>query len=378
MKKLLGAIVGLSLYSVVLLNTSCSNDNGWSLSAVVQNAGDSIFYIEEPSGPVWVLVDSIKADKNGEFSYRASEPYSYGTGIFRLRMGDKAVYFPIEGNESLTLAAKAEDMDKVHRLSGSVAAEGFNRLDSLVNSAIQRVGAKEAAADTILIRQISDVILSDTTCIVSYYAIMHPVENKPLFIFDNSLSIGLLGAAANRYAIYRPDDDKGHELIDMHKKAKQSRRGATSSKGGARMQASVSGRPVVNFVRTDVNGKDRDLNAILDRGGVTVVNMTRYDGPRSAANTAALGEVYQKYKDSGLEIYQISFDPVEATWRQSAHNMPWISVYNKPTDSADILVAYNANPVEGESVSFVFNRNGELVARVVNPADLASAVAKVM
>ena len=369
LSKLIG-IAGIAM----LIGCGCSRNNGWSISGVIENAPDSVLYIEEPSGPVWVLIDSLKTGKDGSFAYTAEEPYLYGQGIMRIRMGNKAVYFPIEGTETLRLTANASDIDKIHSLSGSVAAEGFNMIDSLVNAAISRVGVDKALNDSTLLTQIGNVILADTTCIVGYYAIKHPVENKLLFGNDTPLKTGLIGAAATRYETLRPSDARGSELKAMFQQARKNKRGNASS--GATMEASVSGRPVLDFVRKDEKGADRDLNAVLDRGGVTVVNFTRYDGPQSTANTTALGDVYNKYKDRGLEIYQISFDPVEANWRQNAHNMPWISVYNRPTDPAEILVAYNVNPVDGAPTSFIFNRQGELIGRTADPAKLEEEVAK--
>ena len=56
--------------------------------------------------------------------------------------------------------------------------------------------------------------------------------------------------------------------------------------------------------------------------------------------------------------------------------MPWIAVYNAPTDNVEALIAYNVDPINGAPVSFVFNGQGELIARVVNPNELPQAIAK--
>jgi hypothetical protein len=58
--------------------------------------------------------------------------------------------------------------------------------------------------------------------------------------------------------------------------------------------------------------------------------------------------------------------------------MPWIAVWNSPTDPIDALVSYNVDPINGAPVSFVFNRSGELMERVSDPNKLDAAIAKVM
>lgn len=355
--------------------TSCSeNRNGWSISGTVAGANDSTLYIEEPSGAAWIIVDSLRTDANGSFAYQAYEPLYDGQAIYRLRLNDRAVYFPIEGSDAVTLVATNTDMDRVHTLGGTVAARGFNTVDSLINDAVNRVGATAAINDESLLRNIGDIIIADSTCIVSYYAVKHPVEDKALFTLDNSRKLGLLGAAANRYTSLRPEDVRGKELTSIYLNAKKALRGAKTNPNT--VEAGLAGRPLLDFVRKDNEGKSHDLNAVLDRGGVTILNLTRYDTAASPANTVALGQLYEKYKDRGLQIYQVSFEPNEAHWRQNASTMPWITVYNRPEDPADILMLYNANPVDGAPVSFVFNSNGEIVERVNDPAELAGVVAK--
>ncbi|MCH5219085.1 MAG: hypothetical protein J1F20_00840 [Muribaculaceae bacterium] len=373
MKNIFKTVALSSMASALLLITSCgSGHHGWSISGVIEGASDSTLYIEEPSGPAWIIIDSVKANQDGQFTYTALEPlHGANQAIYRLRLNDKAVYFPIEGADALSLTAANTDMDVNHKLAGSPAAQGFNTVDSLISDAITRVGAKAAINDNQLITQLGDVILNDTTCIVSYYTIKKPVEGTPIFTFDEPRKIGLAGAAATRYATLRPNDVRGQELAAMHFNAKKRLRGVDDNQAVA---AQVAGRPVVEYVRTDDNGKEQNLDAVLDRGGVTVLSLTRYDHPLSAANTVALGEIYQKYEPKGLEIYQISFEPNEGHWRQTASTLPWITVYNRPTDAIDILVAYNADPINGNPISFVFDRNGELIARIDDPANLQKVI----
>ena len=257
-----------------------------------------------------------------------------------------------------------------HRVEGSSAAAGFNTVDSIVASAYAHEG-DAAVNDPLLIQQLGDVILNDTTCVVAYYAIKKPIGTRPIFTLDEPRKIGLVGAAATKYSTLRPRDVRGDELAALHLNAKKMLRGGNDNSS---VTASVAGRPDIEFVRTDSKGKEQNLNEVLDRGGISVVSLTRYDHPLSPANTAALGEVYETFRDKGLVIYQIDFEPNEAHWRQTATTLPWISVYNRPTDPVDILIAYNADPINGNPTSFVFDRNGELVARVSDPAELQKIV----
>lgn len=360
--KLLFAVATVATAAV-----SCSeNRNGWTVEGNIAGANDSTLYIEEPSGTTWILIDSLTIGNDGNFSFTATKALKGRQAIYRLRVADKALYFPVENDETVSVTAELGNMDLRHTLGGSPAAAGFNTADSLIADAVDRLGADVAINDETLIRNLGNVILADTTCIVSYYVINRPVERKYIFTPDDKFKVKLLGAAATKYSTLRPNDPRGAELA--------ARFNSTRSNDGATMTATAIGRPVIDFVRKDENGVDRDLNAVLDRGGVTVVSLICYGDALAASNTAALGEVYDKYKDAGLVVYQIGFDPNEALWRQNATTMPWTTVYSSPAESADFLMAYNANPLDGGPVTLIFNRNGELVKRITDPNELQSSV----
>ncbi len=69
----------------------------------------------------------------------------------------------------------------------------------------------------------------------------------------------------------------------------------------------------------------------------------------------------------------MSLDNDEFLWKQSARNLPWITVYNSPKDGAETLMKYNVGRIPS---TFVINRNGELVERVDDITHLPSAIAR--
>lgn len=366
----------LACCACILALSSCNKQpEGWTVEGTIAGAADSTLFIEEPSGAAWIIIDSLKIGKNGDFSFTSTTPLYGKQSIYRLRVGDMSAYFPVENAETLNFTASLENMDKVHTLTGTAAAQGFTTVDSLINEAVERLGIEKALTDEKLLQDLGNVIIADTTCIVSYYTVSRPVENRRLFTTDHKLKLKLIGAAATKYASLRPDDVHGRQLAEIFAAAKQSSGTAAKGKSVAALQI---GRPQVDFVRKDEKGQEQDLNAILDRGGVTVLSLLCYADPRAQANTAALGEIYEKYGKNGLAIYQISFDPNEAVWRQNASTMPWTTVYANPVESTDFLVAYNVNPLNDGPIALIFNRNGELVNRITNPADLEAAVSSLL
>lgn len=373
MKK--NTVYTLALVAGALTLASCGQDrNGWTLKGKVDGADKATLYIEKSSGPGWVLQDSVITDNDGNFEYVAIDPQQDNNQpIYRIRMADRGIYFTVNGTETLTLAASAKDFGNKYSMSGNPAVAAFTTVDSIISATVDRVGAHAALTDSLMITQLGNVIVTDTTGVASYYTVTRSIDGAPVFTTDMPLKIRLLGAAANIYATHRPGDPRGAEITAAYARAKA---GTGHRTKGVTMEAGVAGRPEIEFVRNDVNGQPHDLNKVLDRGGVTVLNMSRFDAPGSSANTAALGQAFTKYGSQGLVVYQISFDPNEALWRQNAVRIPWTVVYNSADDPANICMLYNVDPVNGNPVSFVFNRHGEIVARVSNPADLEKELAK--
>jgi hypothetical protein len=358
---------------LALLLCACSNNNGWKLEGSVSDAADKTIYVEQSTFNNWYVADSIKVSADGKFSYQAPEPAAVPS-IIRLRLDGKYIYLPIDSIETVTVTAKGKNFDRNYSLSGNAAAPVFATVDSLIASSVENKGVAATLADKELKRTLNIIINQDTTCLVSYYVIGKFVGTSPLYNLTVKEDLRMLANAANNYKRMRPNDARANELEQRWVSARR----AIGNVPQKEMEATVNKRPSVDLKRYDRNGKEYDFDKVADRGGVTVLNFTRYDGEYSQANTVALKQVYDKYKAQGLQIYQIAFDPDEVSWKRSAANMPWIAVWNSPTDPLDALVSYNVDPVNGSPVSFVFNKSGELVERVVDPSKLEAALAKVL
>lgn len=366
------AILAVAVATSASVFVSCGEGReGWTLKGTVAGADEATLYIEKPSGASWVILDSVTTDGDGAFEYVAVQPAT-AQDIYRVRLGDRHIFFPVEGTDVVTLTTKAGAFDNGHALTGTTAAVGFARVDSIVNASIARAGAEAAVNDSAMIIGLSNVITSDTTGVVAYYVATRYIGQRPIFDYSSKLKVRILGAAANLYDMRRPDDPRAAELRALYEAGNARYR----KPGAAReVAAELTGRIPVDLVRKDVNGVAHDFNVMADRGGVTILNLTCFETATSPANVLALSEVYDKYHKSGLDIYQVSFDPNEAVWRSAAAKLPWTSVYNRPSDPIDVLVKYNADPTSG-SISFILDRNGEIVARVTDPAKLESEVAK--
>lgn len=369
MKKILIA----SAAALAMLASCSGHDKDWTVKGNVTDAADSTLYLEASTLAAWYPLDSVKLDANGTFTFKGTPADSTQT-IYRLRMGEKAIYFPADSAETLQFAIDGKNFDRQYSVSGSLAAAKFHEIDSLINASIYANGARGALNDADLKRAVSVIINRDTTCIVSYYAIGKFIDGYALYDLTARRDQSVLGNAANNYARLRPNDPRAKELAARLIYAKKATGNAATR--AVEVEGVEAGHPSADINLYDARGAKHNLEDMLGKGNVVVLNFSRAESRDAQANTLALNEVYNAYKNRGLKIYQIAFDSDELAWRKMAVNLPWTAVYNSANDGAAALIAYNVDIYNGGPVSYVIDGNGSILERVNSPANLKNAVAK--
>ena len=344
-----------------LLCASCSHRTGWGIEGTVDGveAGQKLV-LEASNGKSWYVVDSIETEKDGRFDYESTRPASYGE-IMRLTLpGKGSVFFPVDSVDKVTLTASAATFGNSHRLSGSYTAERFSLIDSIV--------ASTADIDEIRTR-LTQFITVDTTGTVAYYAVSKAKGAQPVFDPLDDKGNRIYGAAANVFATYRPGDARGEILKQTFfygRKALGKVQPVTTE-----IEATTVG--LFEIERYDNKGVRQSLSDLASKKGVVVLSFTDYSDANSPAYNVLLNDVYTKYKDQGLEIYQVALDANEVNWNQAASNLPWITVWNSPVDGETALASYNVGALP---MTYIIDRNGDIGKRVVNPEELESSVAR--
>lgn len=361
MKKiLLPLVAGIAMAGAF---TGC-NDGSWSVSGSVYGTGGGAkMAVEAYNAGHWYVLDSVKIGRNGSFSYRGSEPMP-SADILRLTLpGSGSVYFPVADGDKVVVTADASDFATRHTLGGTELARTVSVIDSVA------AATKDPA---VLQRTLASFVTTDTTGIVAYYTVGKSVGNVQIFNPTESFGNRVYGAAAQVYSHYRPDDPKGHAL----RKAYFEGRLAMGKFVPVEQEETVIEVPeagIIDIVRYDNTGSEQRLSDIAAKGGVVLLSFTNYDMPASPAYNKILNDLYELYKDRGLEIYQIAYDSNEVTWKEAARNLPWITVWNSPHDGVSTLAAYNVGVLP---LTYVINRKGELSERVVEPTRLPGIVAR--
>ncbi|MBP3890338.1 MAG: DUF4369 domain-containing protein, partial [Muribaculaceae bacterium] len=141
---LCGTISAAILLSVTV---SCSKSNQWNLSGNVKDAPENTTLIVEASqNGRWYPLDTIKTDANGDF--KVDREAAAHPGIYRLRMADKVIYFPIDSIDAIAINTTMAAFDTDFHLSGTPEAEMMEAVDKRLMDAASKRSAQDVVSDS--------------------------------------------------------------------------------------------------------------------------------------------------------------------------------------------------------------------------------------
>ena len=348
----------------VIALTAC-NGNKFHIDGTIEGASDTTIVLEQSSNGEWLIIDSVQVDKNGKFSAKAEAPAV--PSIYQLRLGEQSICFPIDSLDHLTLTAKLPNFSTDYTISGSEHAEQVMKIDK---EAMRFAGGKGTATELQAWKeQLARQIVTDPSGIVAYYTINKYIDGNPLFdpLDDNDLRI--IGAVANAFNSFKPDDPRTDYLVNVLLEGQRRRRMSVATDT---INAEVTS--LIDIKLQDFKGKEHELKKVAAENRVVLLDFTAYATEISPQLNKLLNDIYQTYNKRGLEIYQVSIDPDNVLWRESAKNLPWITVYDPMGINSRTVGSYNVN---GIPTTFII-RNSEIVYRVEDATQLKARVAKYM
>ncbi len=344
--------------------TAC-NSNQFHIDGTIEGSGDTTtLVLEQSSNGEWFIIDSVKVDKNGKYSISAEAPEV--PSIYQLRLGGQTICFPIDSLDHLTINAKLPNFASDYTITGS---EHAKRVMDIDKGAMQFVGGKGTEAERQAWKdQLARQIAADPGSIVAYYTINKYIDGQPLFDPMNDNDLRFIGAVANAFNSFRPDDPRTEYLKNVLLSGQRRRRASQATTDT--VYAEVAS--IIDIKLQDYNGKDYSLVDIAAKNRVVLLNFTAYATEFSPQLNKLLNDIYLKYRSQGLTIYQVSLDQDNVAWREAAKNLPWITVYDPMSVNSKNVGTYNVN---GIPTTFII-RNGEIVERIEDATLLKAAVAK--
>lgn len=365
----------------------CQQHKTFCITGNITDAADTMLYLEHLAlDKGTVPIDSIRLKEDGAFCFRAEAPGN--PEFYRLRIGGQGINLSIDSTETIRVTASLNNMSFGYKVEGSGTCDTI-RLLCLKLADLERK-ARSISTDRNYTLQERDnmierlveqyktevktgYIQNHYSAPYSYYACFQTLGNQ--LIFDpvlNKSDLIWLHAVANAWNEKYPGCQRTENLCNIIQECRK--RQAKPHEIILDIDGDkVRELGIIDMTFPDINGQERQLSSL--RGNVVLLDFMAFSMDDSRERTLLLRELYNKYHERGLEIYQVSLDPSQHLWKQRCEALPWVSVYCEEGLESDMLRLYN---VQHLPYYFLIDRNCDLQARQEAIPNLEEAIEKLL
>lgn len=342
-----------------MLLAGCSKEKEFRISGNVEGAeGSSLILEKSDFHGRWIAVDSTKVGSSGKFSIEAPSPAS--PEIYRLSLGDRFIYFPVDSVESLTVTTTEKGFGHDYTLAGTPGAE---RLAAFEKDLLSLQSPDSASLADFKRSVYSKYIKESRGSIIAYYVLTKFYDGKPLYDPADKEDVKYYAAVATQFDQYNPGDPHGQMVKEVSLAAMR----AKNKAAGKHKVIQADELRVIDIDLPDENGKRVKLSDIVGKGKRVAVIFSQMNERESPLFNRELAKIYNS-RNGAVEFYHVSFDAGQYEWREATKNLPWITVLDPQGTASTALSDYN---VTGLPAVFIYDGAGDLVERPESLEDLA-------
>ncbi|WP_293667387.1 TlpA disulfide reductase family protein [uncultured Parabacteroides sp.] len=386
MKKQISTRLLAALGLCMFLFSACNNSSEFTVKGVVSGADGQLMYLENVGISNVVTLDSIKLAPGGKFKFTEKRP-EY-PDFYRLRLNNQWINFSVDSTETVSFVADAGAFATSYSVEGSenskaIKAITLAQLDA--NQAISRLRkdyedkmisdttyrSKVLAAADAYKEVARKYIYSAPMSTAAYFALFQQIDGLLFFDLYDRNDVKAYGAVATSYDHYYPESPRSKHLYNL---TLQSMKVLRAQRPVDYSNVETKEISFLDIELPDTRGEMTKLSDIVS-GKVVLINFTAYQTEWSPALNMTLGDLYTKYHDRGLEIYQVSLDSDSHFWRNGASNLPWVCVRDPQSVYSQVAGLYNVKQLPA---IFILDRKGNLVKRVDDVRKLEADVKAVL
>ena len=371
---------------MLLLFTACKKNHDFTVEGVVSGADGQMMYLKNVGVSTVELRDSGKLTAAGKFSF--TKPRPAFPDFYRLRLNNQLINFSVDSTGTISFVADAGTFATSYSVEGSENCKAIKNITLAqldANQAIHRLRKESESgllADSVYSRQVLEAaeaykdvarkyIYSAPMSAAAYFALFQQIDGLLFFDLYDKNDSKAYGAVATSFDHYYPESPRAKHLYNL---ALQSIKVIRSQRP---MDLDKVEKKEVSFLDIelpDVHGENTKLSSVAT-GKVVLINFTAYMSEWSPALNMEFGDLYTRYHDKGLEIYQISLDSDLHFWKNAASNLPWACVRDPQSVYSQTAALYNVKQLPA---IFILDRKGNLVKRVDDVKKLEADIKSVL
>lgn len=356
MKRIARYIAAAASVAAIAFAGGCG-EKGFKIEGqLADSEGDKVILEKADFSGFWTIVDSTRTDGKGNFKF--SQPQQSGPEIFRLSLGDRYIYLPVDSTETLTVTSSKQNFGHDFTVSGSEQAARMAQFEKDLIAFVPYIDNADSLKD--FKKRIYNNYMHDGRGnVMTYYILTKTVGDRALFD-PSTEDFRYIVAVANNYQQFRPDDPHTPFLLNLAKAAQRYH----NDKNGIRTIINAEEISVLDVALNDENGKERRLTDMVGKGKPVVLAFTLMrDGTTPEINR----QLAELYKAGRVDIYNVSPDRDQYGWREAAANLPWTTVLDPSAGQDKAFTQYNVGQLP---CFFIYNANGELTARCLSVKEI--------
>lgn len=361
----------IAIYAII---AACSSKGTHNVSGKIDNAADSILYVEATTLEGIKTLDSVKLTSGGTYHFSVPQPEE-SPEFYILRIGSHYIPFSIDSTESVTINASMPDISTNYTISGNESSQKIKEIYTMQIALQKQIIELEKNTEMFpgdIVDSINAItkayketiktkyIFTDPASASAYYAVCQSITDlRGSYFLFNPLSdrddVKAYAAVATAWDCYYPDASRTVQICNAAIKGLDNTAEKQPTPIADIDNSKIEETGIIQIELPDINNQTRTLTAL--KGKVVLLDFTIFSAKESAERTRLLRTLYEKYSPQGFEIYQISLDDDIHFWKSSVEYLPWISVHE--TNG----VATAAYAVSTVPTFFLINRNNEIVVR---------------
>ena len=372
---------------VAALLAACGGKK-FDVTGEITGAKDSVLHFENVGLDGIEEIGTVKLGEDGKFAF--SGDASEAPEFYRLRISDQIINVAIDSTEHITIHAQYPQMATQYEVSGSddnqkikelalrqIELQGkaiaLERSGSMTPTEVRDSLARMLFAYKEAVK--ADYIFKAPYASYAYFALFQTIG--PWLIFDpktNSDDVKVFAAVATSWDTFYPGALRGENLHNIAIEGMKNIRSIEARNQPRTVdQSKVVETGVIDIELTDNKGQKRRLTDL--KGQVVLLDFHVFAMDESPARILMLRELYNKYHDKGLEIYQVSLDGDAHFWKQQTAALPWVSVRDEDGIYSSRVALYNVQAVPDY---FIIDRDNNLVKRAAQMNNLEEEIKKLL
>lgn len=373
MNKLISSTLFLLVASMLLLSSCNSKEKTFSIKGEIASADGQVLYLEHRGLGGLVILDSLQLKENGKFSFKEQAPET--PEFYQLRVGEQLIVFAVDSIEKMQLSADASDLYNTYEIEPAILNQQIKKVMDMQHAAKNDIAdlmsqhENKKIEDIVLMEKVDSVlgvyktfatnlILGNPSSAAAYYAVFQKIDDYLIFDPYEKKDYPMFGAVATSWNRFYPDAPRTKHLYEFTMNALRVRK-QQEQQGDLINNMTITETQLPDISLLNVKGQKTNLSSL--KGSVVLLDFTAYKTDFSLQHNEIIKRVYDKYKSSGMVVYQISFDSDKHFWKNVSVELPWTTVYDPESVNSTLLRSYNVRELP---TAYILNKEGDMVMRV--------------